>query len=56
LGLTGYRRHGVHTLKDAVSVLQLVFATAAGAGTLVALIVAYRRQKVAEADSIHDRT
>jgi hypothetical protein len=37
-------------------VLQLVFATVAGAGALVALIVAYRRQKVAEADSVHDRT
>jgi Pentapeptide repeats (9 copies) len=56
LGLAGYRRHGPPALKDAVSVLQLVFATVAGAGALVALIVAYRRQKVAEADSIHDRT
>ena len=37
-------------------VLQLVFATVAGAGALVALIVAYRRQKIAEADSVHDRT
>jgi hypothetical protein len=27
-----------------------------GAGALVALIVAYRRQKIAEADSAHDRT
>ena len=36
--------------------LQLVFASVAGAGALVALIVAYRRQKVAEADSVHDRT
>jgi hypothetical protein len=56
LGLAGYRRHGAPALKDTVSVLQLVFATVAGAGALVALIVAYRRQKVAEADSIHDRT
>src|SRR2546429_7184948 len=32
---------------------QLVFATVAGAGALVALIVAYRRQKIAEADSVH---
>lgn len=27
----------------------------AGAGALVALVVAYRRQKVAEADSVHDQ-
>ena len=56
LGLAGYRRHGAPALKDTVSVLQLVFATVAGAGALVALIVAYRRQKIAEADSVHDRT
>ncbi len=56
LGLAGYRHHGAPALKDTVSVLQLVFATVAGAGALVALIVAYRRQKVAEADSVHDRT
>jgi hypothetical protein len=37
-------------------VLQLVFATVAGAGALVALIVAYRRQKITEANSVHDRT
>ena len=36
--------------------LGLVFASVAGAGALVALIVAYRRQKIAEADSVHDRT
>ena len=56
LGLAGYRHHGAPALKDTVSVLQLVFATVAGAGALVALIVAYRRQKIAEADSVHDRT
>jgi hypothetical protein len=56
LGLAGYRRHGVPALRDTVGVLQLVFASVAGAGALVALIVAYRRQKVAEADSIYDRT
>ncbi len=55
LGLTGYRHHGAPALNDTVSVLQLVFATVAGAGALVALIVAYRRQKIAEADSVHDR-
>lgn len=44
------------SLHDAVGVLQLVFASVAGAGALVALIVAYRKQKVAEADSTHDRT
>jgi hypothetical protein len=47
---------GTISLHDAVSVLQLVFASVAGAGALVALIVAYRRQKIAEADSAHDRT
>src|SRR5262245_60490978 len=41
---------------NAVGVLQLVFASVAGAGALVALIVAYRQQKIAEADSVHDRT
>ncbi len=56
LGVAGYRHHGAPALKDTVSVLQLVFATVAGAGALVALIVAYRRQKIAEADAVHDRT
>ncbi len=56
LGLAGYRQHGAPELKDTVSVLQLVYATVAGAGALVALIVAYRRQKITEADSAHDRT
>ena len=56
LGAAGYRHHGAPALKDTVSVLQLVFATVAGAGALVALIVAYRRQKITEADSAHDRT
>ena len=49
-------RPGTIPLHDAVGVLQLVFASVAGAGALVALIVAYRRQKIAEADSAHDRT
>jgi hypothetical protein len=56
LGVAGYRHHGAPALKETVGVLQLVFATVAGAGALVALIVAYRRQKIAEADSVHDRT
>jgi uncharacterized protein YjbI with pentapeptide repeats len=56
LGRGGYRHHGAPALSDAISVLQLVFATVAGSGALVALVVAYRRQKVAEADSVHDRT
>jgi uncharacterized protein YjbI with pentapeptide repeats len=56
LGLAGYRHHGAPALHDTVTVLQLVFASVAGAGALVALVVAYRRQKVAEADSVHDRT
>jgi hypothetical protein len=49
LGVAGYRPHGAPALKDTVSVLQLVFATVADAGALVALIVVYRRQKIAEA-------
>ena len=44
LGVAGYRNHGAPALKDTVSVLQLVFATVAGAGALVALIVAYGRR------------
>jgi uncharacterized protein YjbI with pentapeptide repeats len=56
LGAAGYRHHGAPALKDTIGVLQLVFATVAGAGALVALIVAYRRQKITEADSAHDRT
>ncbi len=56
LGLAGFRRHGALSLHDTVGVLQLVFASVAGAGALVALVVAYRRQKVAEGDSVHDRT
>ena len=49
-------RPGPLSVHDSVGVLQLVFASVAGAGALVALIVAYRRQKIAEADSAHDRT
>jgi hypothetical protein len=56
LGAAGFRQHGALSLHDTVGVLQLVFASVAGAGALVALIVAYRRQKIAEADSAHDRT
>jgi hypothetical protein len=56
LGVAGFRRHGAPSLHDTVGILQLVFASVAGAGALVALIVAYRRQKIAEADSAHDRT
>ena len=55
VGAFGFRRHGAPSLHDTVGVLQLVFASVAGAGALVALVVAYRRQKVAEADSAHDR-
>ena len=44
-------RPGTITLHDSIGVLQLVFASVAGAGALVALVVAYRRQKVAEATS-----
>jgi hypothetical protein len=56
LGAAGFRQHGALSLHDTVGMLQLVFASVAGADALVALIVAYRRQKIAEADSAHDRT
>ncbi|HXR22326.1 MAG TPA: pentapeptide repeat-containing protein [Acidimicrobiales bacterium] len=55
VGLAGFRRHGALSLHDTVSVLQLVFASVAGAGALVALVVAYRRQKVAEATAALDK-
>ena len=42
-----FPRPGTITLHNSVGVLQLVFASVAGAGALVALVVAYRRQKVA---------
>jgi uncharacterized protein YjbI with pentapeptide repeats len=38
----------VISVRDTVGVAQLVFASVAGAGALVALVVAYRRQRVAE--------
>jgi hypothetical protein len=44
------------SLHDLVEVLQLVFASVAGAGALVALVMAYRRQRVAETATAHDRT
>ncbi len=44
------------SLHDLIGVLQLVFASVAGAGALVALVMAYRRQRVAEASSAHDRS
>ena len=44
------------SLHDFVGVLQLVFASVAGAGALVALVMAYRRQRVAETATAYDRT
>jgi hypothetical protein len=44
------------SVHDSIGVAQLVFASVAGAGALVALVMAYRRQRVAEANSAHDRT
>jgi uncharacterized protein YjbI with pentapeptide repeats len=44
------------SLHDLISVFQLVFASVAGAGALVALVMAYRRQRVAETATVHDRT
>jgi uncharacterized protein YjbI with pentapeptide repeats len=49
-------RSHVISVHDTVGVAQLVFASVAGAGALVALVVAYRRQRVSEASSAHDRT
>jgi uncharacterized protein YjbI with pentapeptide repeats len=43
------------TVHDAVGVAQLVFASVAGAGALVALVVAYRRQRVAEVATVEDK-
>ena len=44
----------VISLHDAVGVAQLVFASVAGAGALVALVMAYRRQRVAEITAVLD--
>jgi uncharacterized protein YjbI with pentapeptide repeats len=49
-------RSHVISVRNTVGVAQLVFASVAGAGALVALVVAYRRQRVSEASSAHDRT
>ncbi|MHB1596376.1 MAG: pentapeptide repeat-containing protein [Streptosporangiaceae bacterium] len=46
---------GVLSVHDTVGVAQLVFASVAGTGALVALVVAYRRQRVAETASSNDR-
>ena len=46
----------VISLHDTVGVAQLVFASVAGAGALVALVMAYRRQRVAETATAHDRS
>jgi uncharacterized protein YjbI with pentapeptide repeats len=56
--LLGYP-HLTHTkaisLHDTVGVAQLVFASVAGAGALVALVMAYRRQRVTEATTVLDK-
>ncbi len=49
-------RSHVISVQDTVGVAQLVFASVAGAGALVALVMAYRRQRVAEDAASHDRT
>jgi uncharacterized protein YjbI with pentapeptide repeats len=46
--------HGI-SVHDTVGVAQLVFASVAGAGALVALVVAYRRQRVAEVTTVEDK-
>jgi hypothetical protein len=43
------------SVRDTVGVAQLVFASVAGAGALVALVVAYRRQRISEAATTNDR-
>jgi uncharacterized protein YjbI with pentapeptide repeats len=43
------------SVHDTVGVAQLVFASVAGAGALVALVVAYRRQRVAEVATVEDK-
>jgi uncharacterized protein YjbI with pentapeptide repeats len=48
-------RHHI-SVHDSVGVAQLVFASVAGAGALVALVVAYRRQRVAEVATVADKT
>jgi uncharacterized protein YjbI with pentapeptide repeats len=48
-------RSRVISVHDSVGVAQLVFASVAGAGALVALVVAYRRQRVAEVATLVDK-
>src|SRR5690242_11525207 len=48
-------RSHVISVHDTVGVAQLVFASVAGAGALVALVVAYRRQRVSEAAAVLDK-
>lgn len=43
------------SVHDTIGVAQLVFASVAGAGALVALVMAYRRQRVAETSAALDR-
>jgi uncharacterized protein YjbI with pentapeptide repeats len=59
LALLNYPRlphAGSISLHDIIGVAQLVFASVAGAGALVALVMAYRRQRVAEINTAHDQT
>jgi uncharacterized protein YjbI with pentapeptide repeats len=56
LGYPHLARSKAISYRDTVGVAQLVFASVAGAGALVALIVAYRRQRFIEVSSGHDRT
>ena len=48
-------RSHVISVHDTVGVAQLVFASIAGAGALVALVVAYRRQRVAEVATVVEK-
>ena len=48
--------HPTVSLHDFIGILQLVFASVAGTGALVALVMTYRRQRVAETTTAHDRT
>jgi uncharacterized protein YjbI with pentapeptide repeats len=55
IGMPRLPHGGTLQLKDTVSVAQLVFASVAGAGALVALVVAYRRQRLAESTTAEAR-
>jgi uncharacterized protein YjbI with pentapeptide repeats len=52
LGAPGIERKGQLTVGDVFELLKLSFAVVAGLGAVVALVMAYRRQRVAEAENL----